>query len=30
VLAAARVIEDALGGWQPPPVALPSGGDNPL
>ncbi|MCA1564773.1 MAG: amidase [Acidobacteria bacterium] len=30
VLAAARVIEDALGGWQPPPAALPSGGDNPL
>jgi Asp-tRNA(Asn)/Glu-tRNA(Gln) amidotransferase A subunit family amidase len=30
VLAAARVIESALGGWQPPSVALPSGGDNPL
>jgi amidase len=30
VLAAARVIEDALGGWQRPRVALPSGGDNPL
>jgi amidase len=30
VLAAARVIEDALGGWQPPPAALPSGGDDPL
>ncbi|HEX8636154.1 MAG TPA: amidase [Pyrinomonadaceae bacterium] len=30
ILAAARVVESALGGWQPPPVALPSGGDNPL
>lgn len=30
VLAVARVIESALGGWQPPPVALPSGGDDPL
>ncbi|HZG52696.1 MAG TPA: amidase family protein, partial [Pyrinomonadaceae bacterium] len=30
VLAAARVVESALGGWQPPPVALPSGGANPL
>ncbi len=30
VLAAARVIESALGGWQPPRIALPSGGDDPL
>jgi amidase len=30
VLAAARVIETALGGWQPPADALPSGGDHPL
>jgi amidase len=30
VLAAARVVEDALGGWQMPAVALPSGGGNPL
>lgn len=30
VLAAARVIEDARGGWQPPPVALPSERDDPL
>ena len=30
VLAAARVIEDALGGWQPPPIALPSDGVDPL
>jgi amidase len=30
VLAAARVLEDALGGWQRPPVALPSAPDNPL
>jgi Asp-tRNA(Asn)/Glu-tRNA(Gln) amidotransferase A subunit family amidase len=30
VLAAARVIEFALGGWQPPSNALPSGGDDPL
>jgi Asp-tRNA(Asn)/Glu-tRNA(Gln) amidotransferase A subunit family amidase len=30
VLAVARVIESALGGWQPPPRALPSGRDNPL
>jgi amidase len=30
VLAAARVVESALGGWQRPPVALPSGRDNPL
>ncbi len=30
VLAAARIIEDALGGWQRPPAALPSGADNPL
>ncbi|MDQ1591796.1 MAG: amidase [Pyrinomonadaceae bacterium] len=30
VLAAARIVEAALGGWQPPPAALPSGGDNPL
>lgn len=31
VLAAARVVESAGGGWQPPPrAALPSGRDNPL
>jgi Asp-tRNA(Asn)/Glu-tRNA(Gln) amidotransferase A subunit family amidase len=30
VLAAACVIESALGGWQPPPVALPSGRGNQL
>jgi amidase len=30
VLAAARVIETALGGWQPPADALPSEGGNPL
>jgi amidase len=30
VLAAARVIETALGGWQPPADALPSGGHHPL
>ncbi|HZH89095.1 MAG TPA: amidase [Pyrinomonadaceae bacterium] len=30
VLAAARSIENALGGWQTPPIALPSGGDFPL
>jgi len=30
VLAAARVIEAALGGWQTPPAGLPSGGDDPL
>lgn len=30
VLAAARVIETALGGWQPSADALPSGGDHPL
>jgi len=30
VLAAARVVEDALGGWQPPPIILPSGGIDPL
>ncbi|HLL15510.1 MAG TPA: amidase [Pyrinomonadaceae bacterium] len=30
VLAAARVIESALGGWQRPPFPLPSGGANPL
>ncbi len=30
VLAAARAIESALGGWQRPPIALPSGGANPL
>ena len=30
VLAAARVVEDALGGWQMPAIALPSGGGNPL
>jgi amidase len=31
VLSAARVIETALGGWQPPAAdALPYGGDNPL
>jgi amidase len=30
VLAAARVIETALGGWQPPATALPSDGSNPL
>jgi Asp-tRNA(Asn)/Glu-tRNA(Gln) amidotransferase A subunit family amidase len=29
VLAAARVVEEALGGWQPPP-ALSPGGHNPL
>jgi Asp-tRNA(Asn)/Glu-tRNA(Gln) amidotransferase A subunit family amidase len=30
VLAAARVIENALGGWQAPLIALPSGSENPL
>jgi len=31
VLAAARVVETALGGWQSPPtLSLPSGGENPL
>ena len=30
VLAAARMIEEALGGWQPPPFILPSGGVDPL
>ncbi len=30
VLAAARVVEDALGGWQPPAIILPSGGVDPL
>jgi amidase len=30
VLSTARVIETALGGWQPPVIALPSGGGNPL
>jgi amidase len=30
VLAAARIIEEALGGWQPPPCALSPEGDNPL
>jgi Asp-tRNA(Asn)/Glu-tRNA(Gln) amidotransferase A subunit family amidase len=28
VLWAARVLEEALGGWQPPPLALPTGGHN--
>lgn len=30
VLAAARLVETALGGWQTPADALPSGGVNPL
>ncbi|HEY0099116.1 MAG TPA: amidase [Pyrinomonadaceae bacterium] len=30
ILAAARVIETALGGWQPPAIILPSGGVDPL
>jgi len=30
VLAAAHVVEDALGGWQPPPESLPNAGANPL
>ena len=30
VLAAARVVEDALGGWQPPAIILPSGDVDPL
>jgi amidase len=30
VLAAARLIEEALGGWQPPPLTLPNGQVNPL
>jgi amidase len=30
VMAAARVVEDALGGWQPPAIILPSGGADPL
>jgi len=30
VLAAARVVESALGGWQPPPAALPSRHGNQL
>jgi Asp-tRNA(Asn)/Glu-tRNA(Gln) amidotransferase A subunit family amidase len=30
VLAAARVIEEALGGWQPPPEPLPKGRVNPV
>ena len=30
VLAAARVVEDALGGWRFPVIALPSGGTSPL
>lgn len=30
VLAAARVIEEALGGWRPPPEPLPKARDNPL
>jgi Asp-tRNA(Asn)/Glu-tRNA(Gln) amidotransferase A subunit family amidase len=30
VLAAARVIEEALGGWQPPPEPLPKAWGNPL
>jgi Asp-tRNA(Asn)/Glu-tRNA(Gln) amidotransferase A subunit family amidase len=30
ILAAARLIETALGGWQPPADTLPSGGANPL
>ena len=30
VLAAARVVEAALGGWQTPPAVLPTGARNPL
>ncbi|MBC7931585.1 MAG: amidase [Rubrivivax sp.] len=30
VLAAARIVEAALGGWQPPPDALPNASANPL
>jgi Asp-tRNA(Asn)/Glu-tRNA(Gln) amidotransferase A subunit family amidase len=30
VLAAARVVEEALGGWQPPPEPLPNASRNPL
>jgi amidase len=30
VLAAARVLEETLGGWQPPPEPLSNGRDNPL
>jgi len=30
VLAAALIVEEALGGWLPPPVALPPTGHNPL
>ena len=30
MLAAARVVEDALGGWRLPEIALPSGGGSPL
>jgi Asp-tRNA(Asn)/Glu-tRNA(Gln) amidotransferase A subunit family amidase len=30
VLAAARVVEEALGGWRPPPERLPNAGANPL
>jgi amidase len=30
LLAAALIIEKALGGWQPPPDALPQGGHHPL
>lgn len=30
VLAAARVLEEALGGWRPPPESLPNAGANPL
>jgi Asp-tRNA(Asn)/Glu-tRNA(Gln) amidotransferase A subunit family amidase len=30
VLAAARVVEEALGGWRPPPAILPNASANPL
>ncbi len=30
VLAAARAVEEALGGWRPPPGSLPNAGANPL
>jgi amidase len=30
VLAAARVVEEALGGWQPPPLALPTAGGDQI
>lgn len=30
ILAAARAIEERLGGWQPPPLALSEDGSNPL